>query len=46
MLNEKTYTLNRGIKFANYYVFKNTIMRACLVEIGFIDYIDDYKKIR
>lgn len=46
MLNEKTYTLNRGIKFANYYVLKNTKMRACLVEIGFIDNTEDYKIIR
>ena len=46
MLNERTYTLNRGVKFANYYVLKNTKMRACLVEIGFIDNTEDYKIIR
>ena len=46
MLNERTYTLNRGVKFANFYVLRNTKMRSCLVEIGFIDNIDDYKIIR
>ena len=46
MLNERTYTLNRGVKFANFDVLRNTKMRSCLVEIGFIDNIDDYKIIR
>lgn len=43
ILNENAYTLNRGVKFANFYVLKNTKMRACLVETGFIDNTDDYK---
>ncbi len=37
------YTINRGIKTANFYVLRNSNMRACLVELGFIDNIDDYK---
>ena len=36
MLNEKTYTLNRGIKFANYYVLKNTKMPSIILEVDFI----------
>lgn len=43
ILNENAYTLNRGVKFANFYVLKNTKMRACLVETGFIDNTDDYR---
>lgn len=43
MLNENAYTLNRGVKFAGFYVLKYTKMRACLVETGFIDNKDDYK---
>lgn len=43
ILNENAYTLNRGVKFANFYVLKHTKMRACLVESGFIDNTDDYK---
>lgn len=43
ILNENAYTLNRGVKFAAFYVLKNTKMRACLVETGFIDNTDDYK---
>lgn len=43
ILNEKAYTLNRGVKYAGFYVLKYTNMRACLVESAFIDNVDDYK---
>lgn len=43
ILNEKAYSLNRGVKFAGFYVIKYTKMRACLVETAFIDNKDDYK---
>lgn len=43
IINEKAYTLNRGVKYANFYVLKYTNMRACLIEVGFIDNTDDYK---
>ena len=41
VLNTKAYTLNRGMKTANFYVLKNTQMRACLIELGFIDNVED-----
>ncbi|MGL5718797.1 MAG: N-acetylmuramoyl-L-alanine amidase family protein [Paraclostridium sp.] len=43
ILNEKAYTLNRGVKFARFYVIKNSKLRACLVETAFIDNEEDYK---
>lgn len=43
MLNTKAYTLNRGTKTANFTVLSRTSMRACLVELGFIDNVDDAK---
>lgn len=43
LLNTKAYTLNRGTKTANYSVLTRTNMRACLVELGFIDNVDDAK---
>lgn len=41
LLNSKCYTINRGVKFANYSVLRNTSMSACLVELGFIDNTED-----
>lgn len=43
VLNTKAYTLNRGLKTANFYVIKNTTMRACLIELAFIDNTEDAK---
>ena len=41
ILKTGAYTLNRGVKTANFYVLRNTKMRACLVELGFIDNFDE-----
>lgn len=43
VLNTKAYNANRGLKFAGFYVIKHTTMRACLIELGFIDNINDIK---
>lgn len=43
LLKSKCYTKNRGTKTANFYVIKHTNMRACLIELGFIDNIEDSK---
>lgn len=43
VINTKAYTLNRGVKTANFYVLRNSKMRACLIELGFIDNLDDAK---
>ncbi|MDK2562408.1 N-acetylmuramoyl-L-alanine amidase [Romboutsia sedimentorum] len=43
LLNTKAYSANRGTKSANYYVLRNSSMRACLVELGFIDNKADAK---
>lgn len=42
ILKTNAFTLNRGTKTANFYVIKNTTMRASLVELAFIDNKDDY----
>lgn len=43
VLNTKAFTLNRGVKTADFYVLRNTKMRACLIELGFIDNVEDSK---
>lgn len=43
VLKTKCYTKNRGTKTANFYVIKYTNMRACLIELAFIDNIEDSK---
>lgn len=43
LLKTKAYSANRGTKTANYYVLRNTSMRASLVELGFIDNKADAK---
>lgn len=43
VLNTKAYNANRGLKTAGFYVIKHTTMRACLIELGFIDNVDDIK---
>lgn len=42
ILNTKSYTKNRGVKYASFYVLRNTNMRSALVELGFIDNKEDY----
>ena len=41
LLNTKAYTVNRGTKTANFYVLRYSSMRACLVEMAFIDNVED-----
>lgn len=41
VLNTKAYTIDRGTKTANFYVLRNTSMRACLIELAFIDNVED-----
>ena len=43
ILKSKSYTQNRGVKTANFYVLKNSNMRSCLVELAFIDNESDAK---
>lgn len=43
MVNAKLYTLNRGVKEGNLHVVRETNMPACLVELGFIDNVEDIK---
>lgn len=43
VLNTKAYTLNRGLKTASFYVLRNSNMRACLIEMAFIDNTEDSK---
>lgn len=43
MVNAKLYTLNRGVKEGNLHVVRETNMSACLVELGFIDNVEDIK---
>lgn len=41
LLNDKLYTINRGVKEANYHVIRESNMPACLVELGFISNTED-----
>lgn len=43
VLDTKAYTVNRGVKQANFYVLRHTTMRAALIEMAFIDNVDDSK---
>ena len=43
MINSKLYTLNRGVKEGNYHVIRETNMPAALIELGFIDNVEDIK---
>ncbi|MGL5348935.1 MAG: N-acetylmuramoyl-L-alanine amidase [Peptostreptococcaceae bacterium] len=43
VLATKAYTVNRGVKQANFYVLRHTNMRASLIEMAFIDNVDDSK---
>lgn len=43
ILKTSAYTLNRGLKTANFYVLKHSSMRSTLIEMGFIDNSNDAK---
>ncbi|WMM26808.1 N-acetylmuramoyl-L-alanine amidase [Tissierella sp. MB52-C2] len=43
ILQSKIYTLNRGIKTANFAVLRQSNMPSALVELAFITNIDDFK---
>ena len=43
IITSGAYTINRGLKTASFYVLKYTSMRACLIEMAFIDNVDDSK---
>lgn len=43
ILKSKCYTKNRGVKNAKFYVLKYTNMRSCLIELAFIDNVEDAK---
>lgn len=43
VIASKAYTLDRGLKTASFYVLKYTNMRACLIEMAFIDNVEDSK---
>ncbi len=40
-ITEDTGLYNRGVKTAGFYVIKNTVMPAILIETGFMDNVDD-----
>lgn len=41
LLKDKLYTINRGVKEANFYVIRKTTMSACLIELAFISNSED-----
>lgn len=41
MLNDKLYTINRGVKEGDWHVVRESNMPACLVELGFISNVED-----
>ncbi|MGL5316304.1 MAG: N-acetylmuramoyl-L-alanine amidase [Peptostreptococcaceae bacterium] len=43
VLATKAYTVNRGLKTANFYVLRHSNMRASLIELAFIDNTEDAK---
>ena len=43
VLATKAYTNNRGLKTANFYVLRYTNMRSTLIELAFIDNVEDSK---
>ena len=46
ILKTNTYTKNRGVKTANFYVLRKSSMRSCLIELAFIDNELDAKLLR
>lgn len=41
LLNDKLYTIDRGVKEGNWHVVRESNMPACLVELGFISNAED-----
>ncbi len=41
LLKTKAYTIDRGVKYGNLHMLRESNMPACLVELGFIDNIED-----
>lgn len=41
LINDKLYTINRGVKEGNLHVVRESNMPACLIELGFISNIED-----
>ncbi|WP_338660963.1 N-acetylmuramoyl-L-alanine amidase [Paraclostridium sordellii] len=41
LINDKLYTINRGVKEGNLHVIRESNMPACLVELGFISNVED-----
>lgn len=46
ILSKKVYTLNRGIKQADFHMVRETKMAAILIEMAFIDNVDDAKLLK
>ncbi|MGL6106139.1 N-acetylmuramoyl-L-alanine amidase family protein [Romboutsia sp.] len=46
LLKDNLYNVKRGVKHSNFYILKNTKMRAALIELAFISNIDDAKLLR
>lgn len=46
IVSAKLYTKNRGVKEGNFHVIRETSMPACLVELAFIDNVEDSKLLR
>lgn len=41
LVNDRLYTIDRGVKEGNYHVIRESNMAACLVELGFIPNVED-----
>lgn len=41
LINDKLYTINRGVKEVNLHMVRESNMAACLIELGFISNIED-----
>lgn len=46
LVKDNLYNSKRGVKHNNFYVLKNTKMRAALIELGFISNIEDVKLLK
>lgn len=41
LINDKLYTVNRGVKEGNLHMVRESDMSACLIELGFISNVED-----